>query len=44
MGTTESRHRSTEARNLLAPVRARFPGGETSADLREADELLQRLN
>jgi len=43
MGTTESR-RWTEARNLLAPVRARFPAGETSADLREADELLQRFN
>jgi predicted ATPase len=44
MGTTEGRRRWTEARNLLAPVRARFPAGETSADLREADELLQRLN
>jgi tetratricopeptide (TPR) repeat protein len=43
MDTAESDRRRAEARDLLAPVRARFPAGETSADLREADELLRQL-
>jgi predicted ATPase len=33
-----------EARDLLVSARAKFPSAETSADLREADELLQQLN
>lgn len=32
-----------EARDLLVSTRAKFPSTETSADLREADELLQQL-
>jgi hypothetical protein len=32
-----------EARDLLVSTRAKFPSAETSADLREADELLQQL-
>ena len=32
-----------EARDLLVSTRAKFPSAETSADLREADELLRQL-
>jgi class 3 adenylate cyclase/predicted ATPase len=33
-----------EARDLLLSTRTKFPSAETSADLREADDLLQQLN
>ncbi len=42
--TTERGRRWVEARNLLAPIRARFAVDETSVDLREADQLLQQLD
>jgi predicted ATPase len=33
-----------EARDLLVSTRAKFPSAETSADLREADDLLRQLS
>ena len=33
-----------EARTRLTSARAKFPSGETSTDLREADDLLRQLN
>ena len=44
MGTGESGRRLAEARHLLTSARAKFASGETSADLRAADVLLQKLN
>jgi class 3 adenylate cyclase/predicted ATPase len=44
MTRRESGRRLAEAQGMLASVRAKFPDAETSADLRQADELLQALN
>jgi class 3 adenylate cyclase/tetratricopeptide (TPR) repeat protein len=43
MSTSGSDRRRAEARDALKSVRARFPADETSADLREADELIGQL-
>ncbi len=43
MDRKDRRRSLAEAREVLASARAKFPSAETSADLRQADELLQQL-
>jgi predicted ATPase len=44
MNRAGSRRSQTEARDVLASARAKFSSAEISADLRQADDLLQQLN
>ncbi|TAI64646.1 adenylate/guanylate cyclase domain-containing protein [Bradyrhizobium sp. Leo170] len=44
MNRNKSRRSLTEARDVLASARAKFSSAETSADLRQADDLLQQLS